>query len=84
MESTVVKTTKKGQATIPKDLRVKDGFKDRAIVVETDEGVLVKPFPGISEEKGSLKTLFGRKTSKEIIRKGRKGDERKERSLKSR
>ena len=35
----VVKITKKGQATIPKKLRKKFGFKDRAIVFETKEGL---------------------------------------------
>jgi bifunctional DNA-binding transcriptional regulator/antitoxin component of YhaV-PrlF toxin-antitoxin module len=81
LKSEVVKITKKGQATIPKDLRVKHGFKDRAIVVDTDEGVLFKPFPDISEEKGSLKTLFLGRTSKEIIKETRKEDKRKERRL---
>nr|MDO8097630.1 AbrB/MazE/SpoVT family DNA-binding domain-containing protein [Candidatus Njordarchaeota archaeon] len=81
MDSTVVKITKKGQATIPKHLRVKHRFKDRAIVVETREGVLLKPFPDISEEKGSLKKLFGKKTAREIIEQEREEDKRKEQDL---
>jgi len=81
MEPAIVKITRKGQATIPKDLRIKLGFKDRAIVVRTEEGVLFKPFPDISEEKGSLKTLLGGKTSEEIIREARKNDRRKEQRL---
>jgi len=79
--SKVVKITKKGQATIPKHLREKFRFKDRAIVVETEEGVLLKPFPDISEEKGSLKELFKGKTAKEIIDEARKEDVRKEKTL---
>jgi len=39
-------------------LREKFGFRDRAIVIETDEGILLKPLPDISEEKGSLRELF--------------------------
>lgn len=81
MDSAVVKITKKGQATIPKDLRVKLGFKDRAIVVQADGGVLLKPFPSVSEEKGSLRKLFEGKTSEEIIEEARKDDKKKERHL---
>ena len=40
MDPVVVKITKKGHATIPKNLRLKFGFKDQAIVLETDGGVL--------------------------------------------
>ena len=76
----VVKITKKGQATIPKKLRKKFGFKDRAIVFETKEGVLLKPFPDISEEKGSLRKLFGKRAI-EIIEEARKEDMQKEKML---
>ena len=63
MESEVVKITRKGHATIPKYLREKFGFKDRAIVVESGGGILLKPFPDISEEKGSLREIFYQQTN---------------------
>lgn len=81
MESTVVKITKKGQATIPKSFREKFGFKDRAVVVESKEGILLKPFPDISEEKGSLREMFKGKTADEILEEARKEDIRKEKIL---
>lgn len=81
MESTVVKITKKGQATIPKYLRTKFGLKDRAVVVEVKEGILVKPFPDISVEKGSLKNFFKGRTAAEILEDAREEDARKEKRL---
>ena len=84
MESEVVKITKKGQATIPKYLRKKFGFKDRAIVIESGEGVLLKPFPDISEEKGSLREIFKGMTAKEVIEEAREADIRKEKVLERR
>ena len=44
----IVSITSKGQATIPKELREKFGMKDKAIVVETEEGILFKPIPSPS------------------------------------
>ena len=73
MEEIVVKITKKGQATIPKKLREKFGFRDKAIVFESKEGVSFKPLPSISEEKGSLKKLF-KKRAREILEEARKED----------
>jgi len=58
MGSSVVKITKKGQAAIPLYLRKKFGFKDKAIVVGPEKGILFKPFPVISKKKGSLSELF--------------------------
>lgn len=84
MELEVVKITKKGQATLPKHLREKFGFKDRAIVVELKEGILFKPLPDISEEKGSLKELFKGKTAREILEEARKEDIGKEKLLERR
>ncbi len=74
MESAVVKITKKGQATIPKNLREKMGFIDRAIVVESERGILLTPFPDISEEKGSLRELFKGRTTKEAVEEARAAD----------
>ena len=55
-------------------MREKFGFGDRAIVIETDEGILLKPLPDISEEKGSLRELFKGRTSEEILREFREED----------
>ena len=79
--SEVVKITKKGQATIPRRFRKKFGFKDRAIALESEEGILLKPLPEIPEEKGSLREIFKGKTAKEVLEKARKEDLRKERLL---
>lgn len=84
MESEVVKITKKGQATIPKKLREKFGFRDRAIVVESEEGIFLKPLPDISEEKGSIRELFKGRTAKEIIEEAREEDVRREEILERR
>jgi AbrB family looped-hinge helix DNA binding protein len=67
----VVSITKKGQATIPKELRDKFGLKDKALVLETNEGILLKPLPTPEIEFGSLKELFKGKTSKEILEEAR-------------
>ena len=70
----VVSITKKGQATIPKDLRDKFGLKSRVIVVETKEGILFKPLPTPEEEFGSLKALFEGKTPREVLEEARAQD----------
>ena len=75
MGSSVVKITKKGQATIPISLRKKFGFKDKAIVVESEKGILFKPFPAISKEKGSLRELFIGTTVEEVMRDAREIEE---------
>ena len=70
----VVSVTKKGQATIPKDLRDKLGVKDKAIVIEMEEGILFKPLPTPEEEFGSLKGLFRGKTSRKVLEEARTED----------
>lgn len=76
----IVGITKKGQATIPKKFREKFKFKDKAIVIETKEGVLFKPIPDISKEKGSLRKFFKR-SAKEILEEARKNDYKREKFL---
>jgi bifunctional DNA-binding transcriptional regulator/antitoxin component of YhaV-PrlF toxin-antitoxin module len=63
----VVTVTKKGQATIPKSMRERHKIGTKDLVVDTKQGVLVKPIPDPSMERGSLKNLFKGKTSKEIM-----------------
>jgi len=77
----VVSVTKKGQATIPKDLRDKLGVKDKAIVIEMAEGILFKPLPTPEEEFGSLRGLFGSKTSREVLEEARTEDLAREKKL---
>jgi AbrB family looped-hinge helix DNA binding protein len=77
----VVSVTKKGQATIPKDLRERFGVGDRVLVVETDEGILFKPLPRPEDEFGSLKELFEGKTAREILDEARAQDRMREKRL---
>jgi antitoxin PrlF len=82
-EIVVVSVTKKGQATIPKKLRQKYGIKDKAIIMEDQKGILLKPLPSPVEAFGSLKHLYPGKTAREVIEEGRKEDcEREKRLLK--
>ena len=68
----VVSVTKKGQATIPKRLRDKYGIKDKVIVEESECGVLLKPLPSPSDERGSLKEFFKGKTARQLLDEARK------------
>ena len=67
MTKAVVTVTKKGQATIPKIMRVRHGIGRKALVEDTKEGVLLKPLPSPKAEKGSLKGFFKGKSSKEVM-----------------
>jgi AbrB family looped-hinge helix DNA binding protein len=77
----VVSVTKKGQATIPKDLREKFKVGDKVLVVETDEGILFKPLPRPEDEFGSLKDLFEERSAREILDKARSRDQMREKEL---
>jgi len=50
------KITKKGQMTIPVRYRKKYDLKEGAIITfeETDEGLLIKPVPDITDSAGAL------------------------------
>jgi len=77
----VVSVTKKGQATIPKDLREKFGVGDKVLVVETDEGILFKPLPRPEDEFGSLREFFEGKTAREILDEARAQERIREKRL---
>lgn len=77
----VVSVTRKGQATIPKDLRDKFGVGDRVLVVEVKEGILFKPLPRPEDDFGSLKRLFEGKTAGEILQEARAKDRVREKKL---
>jgi len=77
----VVSVTKKGQATIPKDLRKKFGVGNRVLVVETDDGILFKPLPRPEDDFGSLRGLFKGKTAREILEEARTQDRMREKKM---
>ena len=67
MSEAIVTVTKKGQATIPRTMRDKHKIGRKALVIDTEQGVLLTSIPDPSMEKGSLKVLFKGMTSKEIM-----------------
>jgi len=79
----IVGITKKGQATIPVYLRRKYKLGKRALVVDTKEGILIKPVPDPKSEIGSLKGLFNR-DARHLLKESRHPDRAKERSLEER
>jgi AbrB family looped-hinge helix DNA binding protein len=81
MTAAITSVTKKGQATIPKKVREKFGIKDKVIVFETSEGILLKPLPKPEDDFGSLRKLFKGKTSREILVEARREEVDMERRL---
>ena len=81
MADSVVTVTKKGQATIPKELRDKHKITRKALAVDTKEGVLLKPLPEPLMEKGSLKDLFSGRTSSQLIAEARSKEVKREARL---
>jgi antitoxin PrlF len=81
MNARIVTVTRKGQATIPKEMREKHGVGKKVLVVDLEEGILLKPAPTPSSEKGSLKQLLGTKSAREILAESRSEDRRRERRL---
>ena len=77
----IVSVTKKGQATIPKDLRDKFGVGEKVLVVETEEGILFKPLPRPENDFGSLKELFEGKTAREVLDEARARDRDREKRM---
>jgi len=64
----VVSVTKKGQATIPKKLRKKYGIKDKVIIEENENGIILKSLPSPNDDFGSLKIVFKGKTAQELLK----------------
>ena len=79
----IVGITKKGQATIPADLRRKHKLGKKALVVDTKKGILIKSVPDPRSEIGSLKGLFDR-DAKRLLEDSRRADRAKEESLEGR
>lgn len=75
-----VKVTEKGQATIPKHLRDKYRIEDFVIVEDAGSGVLMRPLPKLSDERGSLRHLF-EESAEELLESAREEDRRREKRL---
>ncbi|KXA91954.1 hypothetical protein AKJ65_08240 [candidate division MSBL1 archaeon SCGC-AAA259E19] len=80
MEGKIITITRKGQATLPAEFRRKHGLDRKAIIIDTDEGLVVKPLPDPEEEMGSLKNVFERSSS-ELLEEGREPDAEREKEL---
>jgi AbrB family looped-hinge helix DNA binding protein len=81
MKTRLVTVTRKGQATIPKEMRDKHGVRGKVLAVDMDEGILLRPVPTPSNEKGSLKRVLGKKRSREILAEARSEDVRRDKEL---
>lgn len=81
MAEAVVTITKKGQATIPKSMRERHGIGRKALAEDTEEGVLLKPLPSPSAERGSLRSILKGKSSEEIMEEVRKAESARERTF---
>jgi antitoxin PrlF len=77
----VVSVTRKGQATIPKELRDKFGVSGKVQVVETEEGILLKAIPRPEDDFGSLTKVFKGKTAREVVDEARGKDRAREKRL---
>ena len=76
----IVSITSKGQATIPVEMRKRYKLERRALIVDTDKGLLILPTPKPEDEMGSLKGLFNKKAG-ELLREARKKDKIREKEL---
>jgi len=81
LNSKVVTVTRKGQATIPKAMRERHKIGQKALAVDVDEGVLLKPLPKPSHDRGSLRHLLGTRSARELLAENRSRDSKREREL---
>lgn len=77
----IVGITSKGQATIPAEMRRRYKLEKRALIVETDKGLMLLPTPKPEDEMGSLKGLFNNKRAGELLKEARKKDKNREEML---
>ena len=84
MAEAIVTVTKKGQATIPIEMRRKHKIGRKVLVVDTEAGVLLKPVPDPLMEKGSLRKLFDGTGSRDLIDEARVVERRRERTARHR
>lgn len=80
MKVKIVSVTRKGQATLPVDMRRRHNLQKRVLVVDTKEGLLIKPLPTPESERGSLKHIF-KKTARELLKESRVEDSKREKRL---
>lgn len=80
-EEAIVTVTKKGQATIPKKLRERHKIGKKVLVIDTEQGVLLRPVPSPLDEKGSIKKFFKGTTSGQLIKEARSEEGKKEKRL---
>ncbi len=76
---TIAAVTKKGQATIPTRLLKKHKIGRRVLLVDAEGGILLKPITDPMTEKGSLKKLFARTDSRQLIEEARRMEKRRDR-----
>lgn len=76
----IVGITSKGQATIPAEMRRRYKLEKKALIVDTDRGLLILPTPKPESEMGSLKGLFNKKAG-ELVHEARRKDKIREKWL---
>jgi hypothetical protein len=54
---------------------------DRVLAVDVDEGILLKPLPKPSRDRGSLRQVLGKKSAQELLAEARSEDLRRERDF---
>ena len=74
----VVSVTKKGQATIPKKLRIKYHIKDKVFFEENECGLVLKAVPTPDELLGSFKKFAKGRTARQLLDSARKEEFEKE------
>jgi len=70
----IISLTREGWTRIPAEFRKKFGFGRRALIFETEDGVLFKPLPSIEDERGSIRHLFDGRSAREILEEARAED----------
>jgi len=68
----VVSVTKKGQATIPKKLRIKYHIKDKVFFEENECGLVLRAVPTPDELFGSFKKFAKGRTARQLLDEARK------------
>ena len=77
----VVSVTKKGQATIPKKLRIKYHIKDKVVFEENECGLVLKAVPTPDELFGSFKKFAKGRTARQLLEEARKEEFEKDSEL---
>jgi len=80
-EGDVIRVSKKGQATIPKDLRERFGIETPGkVLIREEEGkIVVEPLPSVEEMQGVHAGRYERGEVLDRLREMNKGDKRLER-----